>query len=49
MAGSVFEKDLNSVYEKTVHWKTNLFILPSGAARKRFVEEVTRLMVLGRI
>ena len=46
MAGSTFEKDLNNGYEKTVHWKKNWFMLPSGAARKRYVEEVTRLMEL---
>ena len=46
MAGSAFEKDLNSAYEKIVHWKKNLFILPSGAAGKRYVKEVTRLMKL---
>ena len=34
VAGSTFEKDLNTWYEKTVHWKKNLFMLPSGAAGK---------------
>ena len=42
----VTEKDSNNAYEKTVHWKKNLFMLPSGAAGKRYVEEVTRLMKL---
>ena len=46
MAGSTFEKDLNNGYEKTMHWKKNWFMLPSGAAGKRYVEEVTRLMEL---
>ena len=46
MAGSTFEKDLNNAYEKIVHWKKNVFMLPSGAAGKRYVEEVTRLMKL---
>ena len=44
MAGSTFEKDLNNAYEKIVLWKKNLFILQSGAAGKRYVEEVTRVM-----
>ena len=38
--------DLNNAYKKTVHWKRNLVMLPSGAAGKRYVEEVTRLMEL---
>ena len=46
MAGSTFKKDLNNGYEKTVHWKKNWFMLPSGAAGKRYDEEVTRLMEL---
>ena len=35
-----------NAYKKTVHWKRNLVMLPSGAAGKRYVEEVTRLMEL---
>ena len=46
VAGSTFEKDLNTWYEKTVHWKKNFFVLPSGVAGKRYVEEVTFLMKL---
>ena len=46
MAGSTFENDLNNTYEKIVHWKENLFLLPSGAAGKRYVEEVTCLIKL---
>ena len=41
MAGSTFEKDLNNAYEKIVHWKKNLFMVPSGAAGKIYVEEVS--------
>ena len=46
MTVTTFEKDLNSAYEKIVHWKKNLFMLPSGASGKKYVEEVTRLMKL---
>ena len=46
MAGSTFGKDLNNAYEKIVKWKKNLFMLSSGAAGKKYVEEVTRLMKL---
>ena len=38
VARSTFEKDLNNAYEKIVHWKKNFFMLPSGAAGKRYVE-----------
>ena len=46
MARSTFKKELNNAYEKIVHWKKNLFMLPSGADWKRYVEEVIRLMKL---
>ena len=46
VAGSTFEKDLKNAYEKTVSWKKNLFMLPSGAAGKRYVKKVTCLMKL---
>ena len=46
VAGNTFEKDLNNACEKIVHWNKNLFMLPSGAVGKRYVEEVTRLMEL---
>ena len=41
VAENTFEKDLNNVYEKIIHWKKNLF-----TRRSRYVEEVTRLMKL---
>ena len=41
-----FQKDLNNEYEKIAHLKKNLLMLLSGAAGKRYVEEVTRLMKL---
>ena len=45
VAGSTFEKKLDNAYEKMVHCK-NMFMLPSCAARKRYVDEVTRLIKL---
>ena len=33
-------------YEKFVHWKRNLFMMPSGAAGKKYIEEITRLLKL---
>ena len=44
--GTVFEKDLTNAYKKIVHWKRNLFMVPSGVARKKYVEEITRLLNL---
>jgi hypothetical protein len=34
---------LTAVYNETVHWKPNLFMLPSGQQGKRFMNELTRL------
>ena len=39
-----FEENLSLVYEKIVHWKKNLFLLPSRRAEKQFIEETTKLM-----
>ena len=41
---NIFEKNVSIVYEKVVHWKKNMFLLPSGQAGKRYVDETTRLM-----
>ena len=46
MAGSTFGKDVNNAYEKIVKWKKDLCMLSIGAAGKKYVEEVTRLMKL---
>ena len=42
--GTVFEKDLTDPYKKIVHWKRNLFMMPSGVAGKKYIDEVTRLL-----
>ena len=36
----------NSMYEEIVFWKKNLFKLPTGAAGKEFLREITRLLNL---
>ena len=46
VAGTQFANELNNTCEKIVHCKRNLFMLPSGAAGKNYIEEVTRLMKL---
>ena len=47
MAEWTFQNDLSNEYEKIVYLK-NLFMLLSGAAEKRYVEELTHLMKLCR-
>ena len=44
---TLFEKDLTdaSKDEKIVHWKRNLFIMPSGAAGKKYIEEITAALL----
>ena len=40
----IFEKNLNNAYEKIVHWKKNIFLLPTGKAGKEFIDQMTRLV-----
>ena len=42
---NVFEENLNNAYERIVHWKKNVFLLPSGKSGKEFIDEMTRLVV----
>ena len=42
--GEKFSKDLDFVYEKIVHWRQNLFLLPTGKSGKKFIREMTRLI-----
>ena len=46
VAGTQLAIESSNTYEKIVHWKRNLFMLPSGAAGKNYIEEVARLMKL---
>ena len=41
---SVFERNLNTAYEKVVFWRQNLFMLPSGKAGKKYINENIRLL-----
>ncbi len=38
-----FKGDLNRIYDEAVHWRRNLFKVPSGKPGKSFVCELTRL------
>ena len=42
--GHVFEKNLNVIYDIIVHWKKNLFMLPTGRAGKDYIDEITQLL-----
>ena len=35
---------MNAIYEEIVFWRKNIFKLPSGAAGKNFIREMTRLI-----
>ena len=41
--GDSFYQDICSAYELVIHWKSNIFLPPFGAARKCFVQELSRL------
>ena len=43
MDSSTFMQDLDKAYNTVVHWKRNLFRVPSGNVGKLFVLELTRL------
>ena len=38
------KQEINEAYEGTVHWKKNLFTLPSGKIGKMFVAEIIELV-----
>ena len=35
---------MTDIYDEVVHWKRNIFLIPSGAAGKDFVSELARLL-----
>ena len=43
MSGQVFTKLINEAYSQIVHWRQNIFMVPSGSSGKRFVAELARL------
>ena len=43
MSGEDFIHAVTSAYAKLVHWRHNLFLLPSGRAGKRFTSELARM------
>ena len=43
LSGEEFMKAIDDAYSQVVHWRPNLFKIPSGACGKQFVVEITRL------
>ena len=41
--GPTFVKSITSAYNEVVHWRRNIFNVPSGKAGKSFVRELVRL------
>ena len=35
---------IDEAYNDIIHWKRNIFLLPSGATGKAFIREITRLL-----
>ena len=43
---SDIEQIINATYEEVVHWRKNIFLLPTVAAGKLFIRETTRVLTL---
>ena len=41
--GHQFAEHIHKAYEEVIHWRRNVFLLPSGNVGKEFVRELTRL------
>ena len=41
---TLIEKQIDSAYNEIIYWKKVLFLLPTGAAGKGFIEEMIRLV-----
>ena len=42
--GKTFCDSIHEAYEEIIHWKRNVFLLPSGASGKSFIVETSRLL-----
>ena len=42
--GNTLSQLMTDIYDEVVHWKRNIFLIPSGAAGKDFVSEIARLL-----
>ena len=41
--GDEFYSIISNVYEEVIHWRRNVFLVPSGSTGKAFVSELARL------
>ena len=46
--GSIFERDIQQVWDKIVCWRKNIFMVTSGGGGKKFIKEITRLSICGQ-
>ena len=44
MEGRFVCDKIDEAYNEIIYWKRNIFLIPSGAAGKLFVQKVTRLL-----
>ena len=44
--GNSFTNDLNDAYDQIIFWRKHIFLLPTGAAGKKSINEITRIMYL---
>ena len=44
--GRVYQKDLEEAYNQIVYWHKNIFMVPTGAAGKKLMDEISRLLNL---
>ena len=44
--GRIYQKDLEEAYNQIVYWRKNIFMVPTGAAGKKFIDEISRVLNL---
>ena len=42
----MYQKDLEEAYNQIVYWRKNTFMVPTGGAGKKFIDEISRLLNL---
>ena len=42
----IYQKDLEETYNQVVYWRKNIFMEPTGAAGKKFIDGISRLLNL---
>ena len=42
VSGSVYQRDLEETHEQIVYWCKNVFMIPTGAYGKKFINEIAR-------